>query len=185
VNHMNTQSHLLEMLAPLKSYHPKELHVREMRTSAVLIPIVNRQNNQLVFTLRSQNLTHHPGQISFPGGRIEENETSWDAAVREAEEEIGLPPTSVRNLGQLDDVYSPRGFHIQCFAGLVEEFQPVLNEQEVERLVCVDLDELFDDNLHEVKPWHGYSVHYFNFKEGLVWGVTGQITYFLRQALRP
>ncbi len=180
---MNTTTHLLERLRPIQEHQPNLLKVNNLRSSAVLIPILNRDHHQLLFTLRSANLTHHPGQISFPGGRIEKGETAWEAAVREADEEIGLPFSSVQKLGQLNDVYSPRGFHIQCFVGLVEPFQPVLNPSEVEELVWVDLDELFDESLHEIKPWRNHSVHYFDFKEGMVWGVTGLIAFHLRETL--
>ncbi len=176
---------MIEKLLPLRAYEPKLLDRKDLRSSAVLIPILKRSGNQLLFTLRARHLRHHAGQISFPGGGVEPEERPWRAALREAEEEIGLAPEKVRPFGRLDDVYSPRGFHIQCFVGLVERFEPRLNPGEVEKLVEVDLDELFDDRLHEVRPRGNFpEVHYFHFKHGLVWGVTGLITYRLRQVLR-
>lgn len=179
-----TETGMIENLFPLTGYEPRVLDSMNLRGSAVLIPILKRTENQLILTLRSRHLKNHAGQVSFPGGRIEPGEQPWRAALREAEEEIGLNPREVRKCGRLDDVYSPRGFHIQCFVGLVDRFEPLLNPGEVEKLVEVDLNELFDESLHEVKPGGDYrEVHYFHFKNGLVWGVTGLITYKLRQVL--
>ena len=181
---MSRFTHIAEKLKRLPSYQPRKISGSNLRGSAVLIPIVQSGRGQLIFTMRSSDLKNHPGQISFPGGRIEEGERPWQAALREAEEEIGLNPSGVVPFGRLDDVISPRGFHIRSYVGLVEPFEPKLNRQEVESLVQVGLDELFDENLHETKQWRGYNVHYFHFKNGLVWGVTGQITFHLRQILR-
>ena len=154
-----------------------------MRESAVLIPVVCGKNPQILFTLRSRDLKNHAGQISFPGGVIEAGEDAQTAALREAEEEIGLDPASVDTLGRLDDVTSPHGFHIQCFVGVCPPFEPCLNPIEVEQLVVVGLDEVFDESLHEIRTMRGYDVHFFHFENGLVWGVTGLITYRLRQVL--
>ncbi|MDJ0841845.1 MAG: CoA pyrophosphatase [Acidobacteriota bacterium] len=168
----------------LKDYEPRFLPVGDLSGSAVLIPITRGEKPTLLYTLRSRHLKHHPGQVSFPGGRIEPRESGWDAAVREAHEEIGLAPDSVSQLGRIDDVYSPRGFHVACYVGICDPFEPQINEHEVERLVEVDLEELFDGSIHEVKPWGTrHQVHYFHFRDGLVWGVTGEITHILRRIL--
>jgi len=156
--------------------------------ASILVPIISSESPHLLYTLRSEFLKHHGGQISFPGGRIEENEDAWGAALREAQEEIGLIPRDVEFLGRLDDVYSPRGYHIQCFVGRVKMLQPVVNSKEVQELLKVNLEELFDPKRHEIKPWEKDTripVHYFSFSSGLVWGVTGVITYHLRSVLLP
>ena len=177
-------SHVDHILKPLEDYKPRNLHGFGLRQSAVLIPILNRAQNQIIFTLRASHLRTHAGQISFPGGRIESDETPWQAALREAEEEIGIQPQHVRQVARLDDVLSPRGYHVKCFVGVVDHFEPRINHDEVERLVTADFDELFDSDLHSTRLWKKVSkVHYFDFKDGLVWGVTGKITWHLRQAL--
>ncbi len=169
----------------LARYTPSEAPVGSDGASAVLIPIMLGSPDRIILTLRSANLKHHAGQISFPGGRIEHGESPWDAALREAHEEIGLEPGSVRRLGQLDDVRSPRGFHIRCFVGLTGLFEPRLNHEEVARVIEVSWDELFDERLHEVKPYGARPrVHYFHFSNGLVWGVTGHIVYRLREVAK-
>ncbi len=174
------------LLRPLADYQPKSVWDGALRSSAVLIPILAKGRGRLIFTMRSKHLKNHASQVSFPGGRIEANESPWEAALREAEEEIGIRKNHVTPMGRLDDVLSPRGFHIRCFVGLLHHFEPVINHDEVERLVEVGLDELFDTRLHSIKKWKGIrDVHYFEFKQGLVWGVTGQITYRLRELLKP
>ncbi|CAM2066796.1 CoA pyrophosphatase [Sulfidibacter corallicola] len=164
--------------------HEERPALEGQRSSAVLIPILRREGNPILYTLRSRHLKHHANQFSFPGGVVEDGESPWQAALREAEEEIGLEPGRVTRMGRISDVYSPRGFHIQCFVGLVDPFEPRLNEQEVERVIEVHMSQLFESQRHSLRPFmNRYKVHYFDFSEGLVWGVTGQITYNLREAL--
>ncbi|MBO1317069.1 CoA pyrophosphatase [Acanthopleuribacter pedis] len=158
-----------------------------MRCAAVLIPILKKQAFPILYTLRSQHLRHHAGQFSFPGGVVEEGETPWQAALREAHEEIGLEARDVTRLGRISDAYSPRGFHIECFVAMVEPFEPELNLEEVERVIEVDMHQLFDPKRHSYRPWNKderHHIHYFDFEEGLVWGVTGRITANLREALQ-
>lgn len=169
----------------LRDYQPRTLDMGEMRPAAVLVPVFRRKTNQIMYTVRSKNLKKHPGQISFPGGAIDMGESPDAAALREAWEEVGLPPERVDLLGEIDSAYSPRGYHIRCFVGLCQEFDPVINAQEVDSLVEVGLDELMDERLHHVTPWQDNRVvHSFDFKNGRVWGVTGYITYRLREILK-
>ena len=170
----------------LRDHPPREIAREDRRSAAVLIPIITDKNgnfDRLVYTLRSRHLKKHPSQISFPGGMIESGESPWQAALREAHEEIGLLPESVTPMGRIDDVTSPQGFHVQCYPGVCAEFEAKLNEQEVERLVIVDREELFDKSLHETQQMGNRNLHFFHFREGTVWGVTGRITYDLRQIL--
>ena len=176
---------LYRRIEGLKDYQPVLMDVEERRRSAVLIPLLlDGDTPKLLYTQRSKHLKHHPGQISFPGGRLEEGETGWQAAVRESFEEIGMPPHKVQQVGRIDDVSSPRGFHVECYMGLVEPFEPVVNTNEVERIVQVDFDELFDAALHSCRPFFDRDVHYFDFREGMVWGVTGEISFRLRNILQ-
>jgi len=180
---MNIPTIHTRRLAPLADYRPRLLPGEGMRESAVLIPVVSGKSAQILFTLRSRHLNNHAGQISFPGGGIEPGEDPLSAALREAQEEIGLDPKTVATAGRLDDVTSPHGFHIRCYVGLCPPFEPRLNQVEVESLVVVGMDELFDEKRHEIRKWRDRDVHFFHFEQGIVWGVTGLITYRLRQVL--
>lgn len=93
------------------------------RPAAVLVPLVPRAGaTHLVFTLRSDDLPTHSGQVSFPGGKVDEGDADHvAAALREAEEEVGLTPEHVEVLGFLDDVVTPSGFVIRPVVGLVAE----------------------------------------------------------------
>ena len=184
----NTDAASLELqLQAIRSHRPRKWPGLGLRNSAVLIPIQEGEKPQILYTMRAAHLKHHPGQISFPGGRIEPGESPWQAAQREAMEEIGLPSSRVHKIGRIDDVVSPRGFHVQCFVARVEAFEPRINRDEVDCIVRVELGELFERQRHETKLWRGLKkLHYFHFEEGMVWGVTGQITFYLREILsRP
>ena len=181
---ISPRADLPDLLSALRDYRPKTLPRADHRGSAILVPILAKGRGRLLYTLRNRNLKHHAGQFSFPGGVVEKGESGWQAAVREANEEVGLPRDHVRYLGRLDDVLSPRGFHVQCYAGLVSPFAIAPNQSEVERVIEVELAELFEPQRHEVKDWKGFPVHFFSFSLGLVWGVTGKITYQLQQTLR-
>lgn len=177
-----------ELEKKIKRHTYRELPAKGLTRAAILVPIVASEAPYLVYTLRSEFLKHHGGQISFPGGRIEPNEDPWNAALREAQEEIGLDPANVTWMGRLDDVYSPRGYHIVCFVGRVDTLRPVVNEEEVQALLRVKLEELFDRTRHKIKPWDKdprIPVHFFSFSSGVVWGVTGVITYLLRSVFVP
>ena len=90
--------------------------------AAVLVPIVNRPEGlQVLLTQRSADLPDHPGQISFPGGRVEPDDASSDAAaLREAAEEVGLPPARVYVLGHLSDYETVTGYRVTPVVGWVE-----------------------------------------------------------------
>lgn len=91
-----------------------------VRTAAVLVPLVDRDEPTVVLTRRTDHLVHHPGQISFPGGRIEpEDPHPVAAALREAEEEIGLAPERVEVLGELASYTTRTGFSITPVVGVV------------------------------------------------------------------
>jgi len=113
------------------------------RAASVLLTLLERPGGLTVlFTERAAHLKDHAGQISFPGGRIDERETAVDAALREAHEEIGLDPAEVEVLGALDDLLTGTGFLITPVVGYVAsgEFVAAPDPTEVASVFEVPLD---------------------------------------------
>lgn len=94
----------------------------DLREAAVLVPLVARPDGMtLLLTRRTDHLDHHPGQISFPGGRVEPDDASAEAAaLREAEEEVGLDPALVRIVGRLDQYITRTSFSVVPIVGIVD-----------------------------------------------------------------
>ncbi len=109
--------------------------------SAVLIGLVMRSAPSVLLTRRALHLSDHPGQISFPGGRVADADAdSSDTALREAHEEVGLPPENVRVLGHLPAYTTGTGFAITPVVGLVEsDFEPRVDSSEVAEMFEVPL----------------------------------------------
>ena len=162
------------------------------RPAAVLMPLLEGdQGLELVLTRRSRHLRQHPGQISFPGGRVDEGDASlWHTALRESEEEIGLPPECCRLLARLRAQYTISGFALTPFVGLVQG-QPefVLNPAEVDELYRVPLDYLLDLRHHHVLSQHRrgklHRVVFIHWRGLWVWGITAAVIHqFARQIAR-
>lgn len=115
----------------------------DLRDAAVLIPLSLRDGiPHIVFTQRAAHLNTHPGQVSFPGGRVEKNDQdAAETALREASEEIGLDPQNVRILGTLDHYITRTGFRVRPVVGLIRAPQVyVPDDFEVETIFDVPLD---------------------------------------------
>jgi 8-oxo-dGTP pyrophosphatase MutT (NUDIX family) len=120
--------------------------------AAVLVPLVRRANGlQLLLTQRSETLPDHPGQISFPGGRVEPGDpTHAAAALRETSEEIGLAPTKVRVLGQLATYETVSGYEVRPVVGWIEPpFDLAPDPVEVADVFEVPLDFILDPANHQ------------------------------------
>ena len=148
-----------------------------IRPAAVLIPVVARPEATLLLTERAAGLAVHAGQIAFPGGRLELGETALAAAMREAQEEIGLAPELVSPLGALDPYLTGTGFRVTPIVALVDPaFHLVPNPIEVAGVFEAPLGFLMDPANHQIHsrelrghtrrfyamPWEG---HY-------IWGAT-------------
>ncbi|KNY23454.1 CoA pyrophosphatase [Methylobacterium sp. ARG-1] len=162
------------------------------RRAAVLVPVVFRASGpQLVLTQRAANLRDHSGQVALPGGKIDPADPGpADAALREAHEEIGLAPESVRLLGYLDPYLSGTGFLVTPVIGIVPDdaaFTP--NPSEVADVFEVPLPVLMDRERYvlEVRVWQGRTRRYYalTFEDRLIWGVTAGILNNLRERLYP
>ncbi|HEY5278283.1 MAG TPA: CoA pyrophosphatase [Pseudolabrys sp.] len=155
--------------------------VRPIRPAAVLIPVVEHAEPTVLLTQRAQHLPDHPGQISFPGGKIDKTDRDpRHAALREAEEEIGLDSAHVEPLGYLDVYMTTLGYRIVPMIARVKPgFALTLNTAEVDNTFEVPLAYVMDlaNMQRHSRDWNGMTRHYYaiTFGERYIWGVTAGI----------
>jgi 8-oxo-dGTP pyrophosphatase MutT (NUDIX family) len=154
--------------------------VKATRPAAVLIPVVDRPEPMVLLTLRTE-LPSHPGQIAFPGGKIDLHDaTPADAAMREADEEIGLARSLIDPIGYLDLYLTFSGFRIlPTLARVAPDYRLALNASEVADAFEVPLAFLMEPANHQRKSrdWKGIERNYYAmpFGERYIWGVTAGI----------
>jgi 8-oxo-dGTP pyrophosphatase MutT (NUDIX family) len=154
--------------------------VQATRPAAVLIPVIDRPEPTVLLTQRTE-LPSHPGQIAFPGGKIDPHDvTPADAAMREAQEEIGLPRELIEPIGYLDLYLTFSGFRIlPTVARVGPGYKLVLSEAEVADAFEVPLAFLMDAQNHALhsRDWKGVTRRYYAmpFGERYIWGVTAGI----------
>jgi 8-oxo-dGTP pyrophosphatase MutT (NUDIX family) len=155
--------------------------VRPIRPAAVLVAVVDRPEPTVILTQRSAHLPQHPGQISFPGGKIEPTDaTPLAAALREAEEEIGLDASFVESIGYLDLYMTTQGFRIvPLLARIAPDYRMTLNPSEVDEAFEVPLQFLMEPGNHQKhsRDWEGITRYYFEipYEQRRIWGVTAGI----------
>jgi 8-oxo-dGTP pyrophosphatase MutT (NUDIX family) len=163
----------------------------EPRPAAVLVPIVNRPEGlQLLLTQRSADLPDHPGQISFPGGRVEPQDRSLaEAALRESLEEIGLGSDRVAVLGQLPEYETVTGYRVTPVVGWVEPpFSLAPDPVEVADVFEVPLAFVLDpENRQRHYRMQGSARRYYwaiPFGERYIWGATAAMLMIFERTLR-
>lgn len=150
-----------------------------LRPAAVLVPLVERsQSYTVLLTQRTDHLHHHPGQVSFPGGRLEQADAGpVDAALRETEEEIGLAPGFVEPVGLLDDYETVTGFLVTPVVSFVTPgFDLELDSYEVADAFEVPLDFILNPHNHQVhsRMRNGTERRYYviEYRHRYIWGAT-------------
>ena len=149
--------------------------------AAVLVPVVERPEPTVILTLRPMTMRKHPGQISFPGGRVDPDDPHpVETALREAEEEIALDRRFVEVAGSLDPYVSGTGFRITPVVGFLKHgFTVHPHEAEVAEIFDVPFAFLMDptNRQRHVKEWNGAQRHYYAMPYGrhYIWGATAGI----------
>lgn len=167
------------------------------RDAAVLIPVLHRDGDaHVLLTQRTDHLSSHGGQVAFPGGKIDEGESAEQAALREAEEEVGLQPADVEVLGTFGTYYTGSGFSIAPVVGMVRKPRELdLNPDEVAAAFEVPLAYLMDRSSHNVESRilenrrrYFYAMPYRDESveppvERRIWGVTAGIVRMIQERL--
>jgi 8-oxo-dGTP pyrophosphatase MutT (NUDIX family) len=162
------------------------------RLAAILVPLIWRDSDwQILMTKRAAHLSHHAGQISFPGGALDASDKGLiDTALREAHEEISLAPPSVRVMGSLLPVRSPAGFIVQPIVGIIggdifNELQP--DPAEVDSIFTLPLAHIGQSDNFSLVPrqTNGRDNSYWvvSHPEHYIWGLSARVLNDLRQRL--
>ena len=171
---------------------------------SVLIPLIKIEGKtHLIYELRSKNLNTQPGEVSFPGGRIEQGEEFSQAAVRECSEELLIPESKIELLGESDYLITPFNFMIYAFVGKinVDSIAEIkVNNYEVEEIFTVPLEFFLNHPVEKYAavlksefdqdfPYHllpqgekynprqgDYQIYFYRYQDRVIWGITAEIT---------
>lgn len=158
--------------------------------AAVLVPVTDRAEPGVVLTQRTETLRNHAGQIAFPGGRADPGDSDLVAtALREAEEEIGLPPRAVTIVGLADRYRTVTGFEVTPVLGVIPpDLALIPSEAEVASLFEVPLAYLLDPAHHHrvSAPWRGRTRHFYEilWNDRRIWGATAAMIVNLSRRLQ-
>ena len=164
--------------------------IEDLPKAAVLLAITAEEEPELIYTLRSNKVSSHKGEVAFPGGREEQGDLSLaETALREAEEEIGLDRNLVEILGSLDTTVSRYGISVTPYVGIIPP-NPNLNESssEIESYFRVPISYLANDIRHRndkvTEGGETFFMPAYKYNEYIIWGLTAMITVnFLRLGL--
>ncbi len=164
----------------------------DLKCAAVLLPLIFDEQSddwQVLFTTRAKHLKHHPGQISFPGGRYETTDGDLSStALRETREEIGIIPEHIQLLGQLPQQKTTSQFNITPFVAVIDSnYQIIIDKNEVEEVFTAPLSFVTNvSNQQKVtEKINGieYSFYVIQFNHYKIWGATARILVNLTRRL--
>ena len=165
-------------------------YAHKLKSAAVLIPIINNHNQlDVLLTKRASHLTHHPGQISFPGGKVEPFDFDITAtALRETEEEIGLKASFIDVIGQLKPCQTLSGYEITPIVAIVQNNKNYhIDKNEVDEVFQVPLSHFLQRQHHIQVPIYSqgkqHNVHFMPYQKHNIWGATAAIIHDLTQLL--
>jgi 8-oxo-dGTP pyrophosphatase MutT (NUDIX family) len=175
------RSWIAEVRDRLASPPPRRLGPKDLRQASVLVPLyVDAGELWTILTKRTDTLPSHRSQIAFPGGGRELKEDPWDAALREAEEEIGLGRKTVLKLGELDEGETPAGFRvIPCVGAVPFPYKAQPNEAEIAEVFSLPLTAFSNPRMVEERTikLNGVErdIRIYHVGNRQVWGLTARI----------
>ncbi len=163
---------------------------RGLKPAGVLIPVIEtRAELSVLLTQRAADLKNHPGQVSFPGGRMEEHDADVRVtALRETHEEVGIEPQAVSVIGYLDSMPTITGYAVTPVIGLVEgPAELSIDKTEVEYAFEVPLDFLLDERndrpVEREIEGRRVTMMELHYEGQRIWGVTAMLLHALRKTL--
>jgi 8-oxo-dGTP pyrophosphatase MutT (NUDIX family) len=181
------------ILNAIAEYTPRHVEQTDASPAAVLILVSERDGEpHVVFTERTPHVEHHKGQVCFPGGACDDADDCLETtALRETFEEIGVQPTDVRIVGQLDDMVTISNFRVTPYVGMLTtqpDYPFSINDYEVTQVVEVPLAYLMDErNMElEVRQHQGRQVLVpaFTYNGHRIWGATARMLHQFIELLR-
>jgi 8-oxo-dGTP pyrophosphatase MutT (NUDIX family) len=155
---------------------------KEYKIAAVLFPFIEKDKQlNVILTTRSKEVVSHPGQVCFPGGKLDKTDKNLiECAKREAFEEIGIKPNQIKVLGQIDQCITGTAYKVTPIVALISsEYIPVIQESEVADLFEVPFDFFLDKNNLKMEKANykgkNYSYYQYNWKNKKIWGSTARM----------
>lgn len=164
-----------------------------LRRAAVLAPlVVSGDGVSLLFTKRTKGLASHAGEVSFPGGGVEAGDESFEAAaLRETEEEIGIPRDRIRIIARMDDEITIASRHIVApFIGVIDNAENLtFQDTEVSHTYLIPFHHFLTPEVSWKEQWAGGGrtrpVFFYRYQHDIIWGLTGRIVAKMADIARP
>ncbi|MGD7044379.1 NUDIX hydrolase [Jeotgalibacillus proteolyticus] len=190
------------IMKKMASRQPSIIGEESMRKYAILLPFIEKDGElHLLFEIRAQSMRRQPGEVCFPGGRVDAlDKGPLEAAVREAEEELGVVSRDIENVSPFGTLVSPFGMTIHSFVGFIKQSAAVkINPAEVDEIFTVPLSYFLTNSpsMHpinvEVKPEEGfpydliangreykwqtrqYNEYFYHVEGNVIWGLTARV----------
>lgn len=173
---------LNDIAAALRAHTPVPMPVNGNRKACVMVTLVEKDAVlHLMLTKRTDDVEHHKGQISFPGGMVDDGDASdTDTALRELDEETGIPRDRITVLGTLNDIHIPSGFIVTPVVGYIASLCELrTSAAEVAEVLLIPFEKFFDPSLRrlETRELKGMmrQVYFYDVWKEPVWGATAHI----------
>ncbi len=171
-----------EIKEALSSREKRSISFPDYRKSAVMMLFMEKGNEpHVLLSLRTDRVSTHKGQVSFPGGSYDETDKDFlETALRETFEEVGIEPDEIEVLGEYDEYISITGFHVYVYAGALNRaVEYKISADEIEEILEVPFSLFYNEGFDRCErvayAGREFDVYYYNFGNSTIWGLTARI----------